>query len=689
MSVRMFKPTTLADAYSLTRLQEAILDDVKKKNRPSGSFNSNMFGNGGNYGNVSKHAILPKPNTPVNTPHLVHILVDCGSTHNFLDKNMAKKLGCSIRPTGPLAVIVVDGNNLVTTSESTLGDIKCNSKDLRMEFNYEGKKVKLKGTHKSNVVWMSDKKSEKNARHVVQGEFHSMALSVYPMDAISCSNVEGMPMTVNEKIQTVLQNYKDVFGIPAELPPQRSHDHRIPLVKGALPVNIRPYRHPPTQKDAIETMVRELLEAGVIKMSHSPFASPIVMVKKKDNSWRMCVDYQAGFKCLEEHVKHLQTILESMRTHKLFAKLSKCVSGTTQVEYLGYVISAQGVATDPAKIEAMANWPVPTSLKQLRRAYEWNNAAQVAFKALKEAMISASVLKLPDFTKELTVKTDALGGGIGAVLLQEGFDFAIVYKGVDNVTVDALSRMQNPAELLSIIGTTSTSSNEQGHYTWHNQQLRIKGKLMVGNDEVLRTKLLQQVHGGASGGHSGVKSNGQTEVVNRCLECYLRFHIPYIGGESRVDLVDKTLREREAAVEVLKFHISRAQSRMKSHDDKGTTDKQFDCGDWVFLKLQLHRQVSLRQGYPRNELTRIVRGEGDGSIKNWTSSGVYLVNKVKVMLSRDGGFGYVSQLMMKKYPLVDGLNPLKNCFGGMMLIFSLLEALEMEALVDAMDVDNG
>ncbi|GKA82308.1 hypothetical protein Tco_0789056 [Tanacetum coccineum] len=73
MSVRMFKPATLVDAYSLTRLQEAILDAVKKKNKPSGSFNSNRFGNGGNYRNVSKPAILPKPNTLVNTPVRKHL----------------------------------------------------------------------------------------------------------------------------------------------------------------------------------------------------------------------------------------------------------------------------------------------------------------------------------------------------------------------------------------------------------------------------------------------------------------------------------------------------------------------------------------------------------------------------------------------------------------------------------------
>ena len=66
MSVRMFKPATLADAYSLTKLQEAILDAVKKKNKPLGSFTSNRFSNGENYENVSKSAISPKPNTPVN-----------------------------------------------------------------------------------------------------------------------------------------------------------------------------------------------------------------------------------------------------------------------------------------------------------------------------------------------------------------------------------------------------------------------------------------------------------------------------------------------------------------------------------------------------------------------------------------------------------------------------------------------
>ncbi|GJZ55667.1 reverse transcriptase [Tanacetum coccineum] len=206
MSVRMFKPATLAYAYSLTRLQEAILEAVKKKNKPPGSFTMTRFGNGGNYGNTSKPALLPKPNTSVNAPirkqlsqkeyqekraqnlcfyydqkyaprhkcagqlfslvlvpdeedcfedcleednievsqemplislhtmngvqnyktlrvkgtvgkHTIHNLVDCGSTYNFVDVVLAKKLVCHIRSICPLSVTVGDGYNVATTSE--------------------------------------------------------------------------------------------------------------------------------------------------------------------------------------------------------------------------------------------------------------------------------------------------------------------------------------------------------------------------------------------------------------------------------------------------------------------------------------------------------------------------------------------------------------------------------------------
>lgn len=69
---------------------------------------------------------------------------------------------------------------------------------------------------------------------------------------------------------------------------------------------------------------------------------------------------------VEEHGVHLQKVLQVMREHTLYAKRSKCSFAVPKVEYLGHIISSEGVATDPTKIEAMKNWHIPTTVKQLR-----------------------------------------------------------------------------------------------------------------------------------------------------------------------------------------------------------------------------------------------------------------------------------------------------------------------------------
>nr|GFD29062.1 hypothetical protein [Tanacetum cinerariifolium] len=109
------------------------------------------------------------------------------------------------------------------------------------------------------------------------------------------------------------------------------------LIPTTPPISVRPYKHPPSQKDAVELMVKELLDSGVIRNNQSPFSSPIVM----------------------EHVHHLRKVLTVMKTHSLFAKLSKCTFATNSVEYLGHIISDKGVSSDISKVQAMQSWPVP------------------------------------------------------------------------------------------------------------------------------------------------------------------------------------------------------------------------------------------------------------------------------------------------------------------------------------------
>ncbi|WVZ95473.1 hypothetical protein U9M48_041234 [Paspalum notatum var. saurae] len=144
-------------------------------------------------------------------------------------------------------------------------------------------------------------------------------------------------------------------------------------------------------------------------------------------------------KTFEDHLQHIQLVLELLAKDQWKVKFSKCTFAAQQIAYLGHIISSEGVATDPSKISAVSNWPTPQSVKALRSflglagvgtLFIWAPLHEEAFQALKNALVTAPVLALPDFSQPFCIETDASGVGVGAVLMQRGHPLAYLSKAL-------------------------------------------------------------------------------------------------------------------------------------------------------------------------------------------------------------------------------------------------------------------
>lgn len=121
-----------------------------------------------------------------------------------------------------------------------------------------------------------------------------------------------------------MRRYDDVFNPPTCLPPTRSQDHNIILKEGTNPINVCPYCYPQVQKDEIERLIHDMLTAGIIQLSKSPFSSPVLLVNKKDGSWHFRVDYRALNKATVPDKFSIPTIdelLDELHGARVFTKL--------------------------------------------------------------------------------------------------------------------------------------------------------------------------------------------------------------------------------------------------------------------------------------------------------------------------------------------------------------------------------
>lgn len=326
------------------------------------------------------------------------------------------------------------------------------------------------------------------------------------------------------------------------------------------PIRQQTRRISPIKKEEAGKLLKEMLHKNVIQPSSSPWASPVVLVQKKDGSTRFCVDYRkvnaitrkdayplprvddtldtlsgaqwfstldlisgywqvemdptdiektafctheglfefqvmpfglcnapatfqrlmdmvlAGIKwknCLvylddiivigktfREHLANLKEVFQRLREAGLRLKPNKCHFCSPQVEFLGHIVSRDGVHTDPRKTAKVAEWPKPTNKKEVQQflglanyyrrfvkdfssiakplhrltektaKFEWTTECQAAFEDLRHRLVTAPVLAFPDYSRPFLLDTDASGTGIGAVLSQvqeDGTERVIAY----------------------------------------------------------------------------------------------------------------------------------------------------------------------------------------------------------------------------------------------------------------------
>ncbi|XP_028198078.1 uncharacterized protein LOC114382700 [Glycine soja] len=422
--------------------------------------------------------------------HDTAILMDGGSTHNFIHNLLAHflnltpqtipalpvmvgndteiqcdKVCCNVvvsiqgcKFTLDLHVMVLGGTDIVLGVAwlKLLGPVTTDYSHLTMTFHHQGEPITIQGGIDSGPteIHHGQVRCLINTNRVA-ALFH---IQLHNHDPPS-PNLPSTPPS----LRSLLTKYVSLFQTLTILPPPRPTDHSIHLEPNLKPVNVRPYRYPYYQKREIERQVDDMLCRQLIRPSRSPYSSPVLLVKKKDGTWRFCVDYRAlnsitvkdrfplptidellddlgnsswflkmdlaqGFHQIrmeehdisktafrthqghyeyivmpfglcnapsifqatmnelfrpfirkfvlvffddilvyshdfQAHINHLECVFKTLQHGQFHLKPSKCIFGQRRIEYLGHFVSSQGVEPDPSKINAMLQWPPPSTPK--------------------------------------------------------------------------------------------------------------------------------------------------------------------------------------------------------------------------------------------------------------------------------------------------------------------------------------
>lgn len=498
-------------------------------------------------------------------------LIDSGATKSFISQEFANKFNCETQPLEEALTIVIANQDRVVVTQVcphceivisghlfyvnlipfNLGDFDIILgmdwlSEHEAQIDCRKKEVILRSPNGDKIVFKGQRQTKMFLTITEAKRLMRQGCETYLVHVVDtgkeAQKIEEIP---------VVNKFPDVF--PDELPglpPDRQIEFAIDLAAGTEPVSKAPYRMAPTEMKELAIQLQELLEKGVIRPSVSPWGAPVLFVKKKDGSMRLCIDYRElnkltiknryplpriddlfdqlkGATCFskidlrsgyhqlkikpedipktafrtryghyeflvmafgltnapaafmdlmnrvfkkyldkfvivfiddiliysnseEEHVDHLRIALETLRKEKLYAKFSKCEFWMKKVQFLGHIVSSEGIRVDPAKIEAVMNWERPrtptevrsfmglagyyrrfvkdfskiatplTKLTRKNQKFEWDDKCEESFQELKQRLVTAPVLALPDDQGNFVIYSDASHKGLGCVLMQHG-----------------------------------------------------------------------------------------------------------------------------------------------------------------------------------------------------------------------------------------------------------------------------
>ncbi len=504
----------------------------------------------------------------------VHILLDGGSTGNFISAEYVAQHQLTVHKLAVTKTVKLADHTQYVISEYITATIGIDTYSEVIELRVMPLKVAnvILGLpwlrqHNPDIDWSSNivrlisdgriiklvpTQSHSNEIELVSALQFKRSMRKADMNYLIYIRSDNDSESVNTtSVPSIVSEYQDVFpdDLPEGLPPSRAVDHRIELESGHVPPSKTPYRLNQAETDELNKQLTELLKKGYIRPSVSPYGAPVMFASKKDNSYRMCMDYRAlnkitiknkyplpriddlldrlagaryfskidlrsGYhqirvaeqdihktafntryghyeflvlpfgltnapatfmhlmqsifmeyldkfviiflddilifsKTRELHEQHVRQVLDILRQHKLYAKLSKCEFYQTSISFLGHRITQQGISMEVDKVNAIHTWPVPTNVRELRSflglagyyrrfvqnfskiaipltellhsstVWVWGDRQQVAFEQLKLAVSTAPVLIIPDPNKQFTVLTDASGYAVGAALCQD------------------------------------------------------------------------------------------------------------------------------------------------------------------------------------------------------------------------------------------------------------------------------